>query len=840
MATQKAIVLLLFVFMGAAAMQGVRAQERGGWQGGSPGGGPSGPSNGQVRGVVQDATTGTPIEMATVAVWNAVDSTLATGAVTTADGVFEIEGLRPGRYSLKVSFIGYGTAPVYGVVVTPQSPRFDAGVIRLTEDTAALGEVEVSAERDFMEVRIDRTIYNTKDQIVSDGGSASDVLRNIPSVEVDMEGRISLRGNQNVAVLINGRPSQMTGDMLASFLQGLPASTVERIEVIPNPSARYDPDGMSGILNIVLKQRVETGLSGALTAGGGTRGEYNASGMVGYNRGALNARLNYGLRKGTREREGERYNEFRFATPYAYLETLSTGSREIFAHTFNGNVDYRLGEHNALSLSGLLSTRDVQGDDLNAYSEWVADLAERTRYDRTSLETGAALNMNVGLAFRRVLDPSRHEFVAEAQYDNGWDDEDQEYRQELLRPDADPVLTELERSELGERTGSTTLQVDYVRPLGKDGKLETGYKGTLQQLDSDIFSERFDLATGAFAPDSELDNTFTFDEQVHAGYGTIGQQFGAVGVQAGVRLEQALTTFYLSSTSTSYENDYFSIFPSAYLTYKLGEVHQLRASYSKRINRPRVSGWFNQLNPISDRSDPHFRRVGNPYLKPEYIHSTELTYTLTTKRTMLSVSPYYRRTVDVIRFLNEVDAQGVTTLTFKNLDMSESWGAEVISTLRFGERLNGFASFDLYRVATDGSSVEASLSNDAYGWSTRLNGTVKLTGTLSTQLSLFYRAPMDVEQGRMGSMTRSDIAFRQQLFGKRASLSVRVEDPFALAGFNMTRDTPTFYFENVNRWHARALNLSFTYNFGQQDRNMARRQGPPREQGGADMPDMGF
>ncbi len=814
---------------------------------GRPGGPPPGQGGmlqGQISGSVADAESGDPIPTATVAVWSVADSSLATGTVAGDDGSFLIEGIRPGRYYVKVSFIGYATETVDGIAITPQSLRADLGTIDLRVETAILDEVQVSAERDFMEVHIDKNVYNTKDQLVSEGGSATDVLRNIPSLEVDMEGKLSLRGNQNVAVLINGRPSQMNADMLASFLQGLPASSIERVEVIPNPSARYEPDGMSGIVNIVLKQKSDLGLSGALTAGVGTQEDYNASGMLGYSKGKLGARINYGFRTGNRERSGERFNEYRFESPFEYLETISEGENGNLSHTLNGNLDYQLSRRNTLSLSGLLSMRNGDGNNLNAYTEWSQGAEDNLlTYNRLNTDNDEDFNVDLGATYRYVVEPLKHELVAELRYENEREDEDEEYRQELIQPGVDPVLMELERSFLGNRNTSTALQIDYIRPLGKEGKIEVGYKGTLQELDSDIVNELFDTETGEFVPDTDFSNTFTFEEQVHSGYGIIGQQFGKLGAQAGVRVEQALTTFSLTALNESFDNNYFSAFPSAFLTYKFNDLHMVRASYSKRINRPRVGGRFNMLNPISDRSDPLFRRVGNPYLKPEYVHSAELTYTLNTKWAMFSISPYYRRTVDVIRFIDEVDENGVTTVTFKNLDMTESWGGQAILTARLGDRLNGFASFDLYRVATDAASVSDALSNNAYGWATRINGTIKLTPTLSMQASWFYRAPMNVEQGRMGAMTRSDIALRQQLFGNKASLSLRVSDPLNMSGFHIMRDTPTFYFENENRWNARAMNVTFTYNFGRQDRNTPRRQGPPREdQGGpaGDYPDMGM
>lgn len=809
-----------------------RAQEQG-----RPGGRAAAMAIGQISGTVRDLDAGDPIPSATVAIWYARDSTLATGAITGDDGRFSIEGIRPGRYYVKVSFIGFRTETVDRVAVTPQNPRVDLGDIRLTADTAQLDEVQITADRDFMEVRIDKTVYNTRDQLVSTGGSATDVLRNIPSVEVDMDGKVSLRGSQNVAVLINGRPAQMNGDMLASFLQGLPSSTVDRVEVIPNPSARYEPDGMSGILNIVLKQDVDRGVSGSFTGGVGTQEDFNLSGMLAYGRGALNTRVNYGFRRGIRASSGERLNEYRFRQPLDYLEAISTGARDMWSHSLNLNADYQLNKQNSIGVSAMLSTRSGDRNERSAYEALNASKTVYDRYDRVTEETSQSFNMDYTLSFKRVIQPAKHEFTAEARYGTDDDDQEKAFWQELLAPNPNPSIQGREINHQLQDNANGSVQLDYVRPLGEDTKLEAGYKGTLRRLGSDLSVETFSPSMNQYIPEPFYDNAFTYEERVHAGYGIIGAQLGALGLQAGARLEQANTTFDLETTGEAFDNGYFSVFPSAFVTYKFNDNYQLRGSYSKRINRPRT--WF--LNPLSDRDDPLFRREGNPYLKPEYVHSVEVGLSQTTRLGTLSLSPYYRRTVDVIRFINTVDPDGVTKLTFKNLDVNESWGAEAIGSIRLGDRFNGFGSFEVFRTTTDGSNVEAALTSDALGWSTRLNGTFKLMPTLDLQLSWFYRAPMDVEQGRIGSFSRSDIALRQQFLGRKASLSLRINDPLNTSGFNMWRDTPAFYLENARRWDSRSANLTFTYNFGQQDRNQNRRRMEDRgQQGGDESEMMGF
>ncbi|HLM66132.1 MAG TPA: TonB-dependent receptor, partial [Longimicrobium sp.] len=328
------------------------AQNPGGPPPGARPTGPGGPGaqqqGGTMRGTVQNPE-GQPVASAQVAVWSAADSTLVTGAVSRPDGSFRIDGLRPGRYYLKVSSLGFSTATTSVVAVSPQAPSADVGTVRLAAGVLQLEGLTVTAEAAPAGFAPDRNTYSTRDMPATQGGNATDVLRNVPAVEVDQDGKVSLRGNQNVAVQINGRPSPMNGDQLGSFLQQLPANMVERVEVIPNPSARYEPEGMAGIVNIVLKQNADLGLSGGLITGVGTGGRYNGSGNLGWQAGPLTLYGSYGFRHDQRQNSGLNYLE-RYATaggdPVLFLDQDIAGEFDMTSHLFNGSADYKLSEQN--------------------------------------------------------------------------------------------------------------------------------------------------------------------------------------------------------------------------------------------------------------------------------------------------------------------------------------------------------------------------------------------------------------------------------------------------------------------------------------------------------------
>lgn len=792
--------------------------------------------NGKISGTIVDKDNGKAIPTTTIAIWRAADSTLVTGAVTLDDGSFGIDGLRPGQYYARVSFVGYESFHVSDIVLKPGQMEAKLGTVKLVSDSQMLDEVEVTAERDFVEIGIDRTVYNTKDQLVSAGGSASDVLGNIPSVEVDIDGNVSLRGNQNVAVLINGRPTPMSGDALTGYLQGLPAEVIERVEVIPNPSAKYEPDGMAGILNIVLAKNREIGLSGGVTLSAATQGNYSASTNIGIQRGPINFFTTYGFRYGDREGEGERYWLDRLSDPEFALDQSSFDNRQSVSHNLNTTLDYNLSEKSTLTLGGTISHRGGERDGLTAYSELAAQQVLSNRFDRESLQDNLDLSTEYRLGYRWTADPGSHELNIEAEYEEEWEEDDGSYMEEAydLTDMALTSISEQQKDLQDENNREVSFLIDYTRPLGEVSKLEVGMRSELNLLHSDFFSETLNLETGQFEADVNLNNTFDYDQQVHAAYGILGTEVGRFGAQGGVRLEQALTTFNLKTTNEAFENNYFSVFPSAYLTYKLTDTRTLKLAYSKRINRPRTGGRFNQLNPFNSNEDPYNIRVGNPYLKPEYVHAFEFSFTQFTKATSLTLTPYFRHTVDVIRFYQRFE-EGVSVLTFENFDTSNSWGAEVIGTFRQGRKFNAYASFNAYKVVTDGSNVDTGLSNNALGFSTRFNGTYNISPSLDMQFSYFYRAPMNIENGRMAAMQSANLALRQKLFNDKANLSLRVSDIFGTMGFSMLRDDTRFFQEMNRSFQAQGIGINFSYNFGKQSKrnrsrgNMEERSAGPDE-----------
>lgn len=809
--------LLALVVAGcpAAALAQVPAQ-------GPPAGArPQAPS-GVIRGTVVDAASGGPVASASVGVWNAADSALVTGAVAGPDGVFRIEGLRPGSYYLRVGAMGY-TAATPRVALTPQALQADLGQIRLATAAVALEGLEVRAERAAVALAPDRNTYTARD-LAPAGGTATDVLRSVPAVEVDGEGKLSLRGNPNVAVQLNGRAAPMTGDQLAGFLQQLPANMVERVEVVPNPSAKYDPEGMAGIINIVMKQNTDLGLSGGVMASAGTGDRYNASGNLGYQSGPLTLFGSYGLNIDTRETNGYNLLESLVSpNTFAFQRQEILGTADVLGNVLNTSADLRLGKQSTLSSSLLFSDRAIELDTNNDYFRLNAqqDVFGRSR-DITD-NRGSDRTLDASLALRRTVEPQRNELSAEVRFNRA-----DFWTRNLFTVDsltvAGAVLgdqPELESTRMAAVNDNLTLQADYTRGLGSRTKLETGYKGSLRWLDNDYTLRSFSYPLDQWVRDANS-NQFSYDDQVHAVYGVLSRNAGKVDLQAGLRVERATSDFVLGG-GESYANDQTNFFPSGLASYNLSDTRQVKASYSRRIQR--VSTQL--LNPFAFHEDERNVIVGNPSLTPEFTHAFELGYQQSFPRGSLQVTPFFRRTEDVIRRTRTVDDLGVSTSTFSNLATSDAYGTDVTGSLRLGDRFSGFGSFNVFQMETDGSNVSPDLDTSAFTWSARMNASYKVSPTLDVQGMYMYRAPMNVEQGRVSSFSMASLSARQKLRGDRSSLTLRIMDPFNTMRFNVVTDDGRFIQETNRQFGARAVFLGFNYNFGRPPRI---RQPQPQQQ----------
>jgi len=767
-------------------------------------------TGGDIHGLVVDGANKAPISTAIVDV-TGIEAPTAAHAVTGTDGSFRAANLPPGRYRVRIHAIGYTPRPLPPIEISPSTPSVDVGTVTLAAAVVVLQPLQVTGQKQDVELAPDRNIYVVRDMPTTRGGTALDVLRNVPAVDVDIDNIVSLRGNTGVVLQINGRPSPLKPAQLGNFLAQVPADMVDKVEVIPNPSARENPEGDAGIINIVLKQKPDEGRSGGLTVGGGTTGHVDVGGNLGYERGPVSLFGSYGFLRDNRPRRDTIFRENDYQSPVTFLEEAGLRTQIPLAHTLTGSAGYQLGEHDELSADADYSTRH----EAETYSLLYRDLdSVRTLSalsDRFTRGTNHEFNFEATLAYKHGFAAKGHKLSSELRVVRAQEGGPSRIIARDLALDGTPSDTSaLERQTSWEHPDENSLRLDYVRPLSKVLRLEAGYRGSLQRFHTTLDTQVFDTAQAAWGPDSTRISDFTYRQVVHAGYGILDAQRGKFLLQAGIRIERATTQFHLLTTGATYENPYKSVFPSGLVAYNIDDTHQVKLSYSTRIRRPDDT---DLLDPTAHYLDPLNISRGNPYLKPEYVRALELGLQRTADRLTLQLTPFFRHTVDAVRTIRTLDTAGVMTRTFANISTSDAYGADV-TLARSGGRLSGFAGASAFRQVSDASNLGPGLSAKTFGWTSRTNATFRVTSTLDVQALLSYQAPMTVEQGRNASRTRFTLAARKKLMEDRMSVTLRVVDPFNTFRESSTTIDPRFYQVSDRRRTIRGLLLSVNWTFG--------------------------
>ncbi|MGQ0815312.1 MAG: outer membrane beta-barrel protein [Gemmatimonadota bacterium] len=668
------------------------------------------------------------------------DSALITGALTDANGRFRIDGMPAGAYLVNISFLGY-KARVNDVVITAEKKLADIGAIQLKTDVIAVEGVTAEAQRSAVTIAPDRSVYTTKSMLVASGGTATDVLRNVPELQVDPDGGVRLNGSQSVVIHINGRPSPIRGEALKTFLQQMPANRIDRVEVIPNPSAKYDPEGISGIVNLVLKENVDLGLSGSVFAGTDSRARHNLGLNIANQSGPWTVFANGSVNRG-RNTMGT----------FDSRQNLSTSPRTIFEADvdnemrgrfgwFDGSVERKTSKLSTAyaSLRTNRGTNDMEG--ISAYSLLDAARVPTSQFSYLNDNNCDFFWFDAALGFRRIVKSQQHEFSVEVRRTNNTNEAELDYVRQVLSP-SDNSADEL--GLVANETGVTDhiLQVDYTRPLTPQVKLETGYKGALRGTDFDNDIRRF-VGTTSTQPVALESTLYQYHEDYHQAYVTLAKQFGKLGAQIGARAEIANTEFELPTET--FADDYQSLFPSLNLAYTHSKAWSSRAAYSKRIERP----WPGMLNPTPPNTDSLNRFVGNPEPRPKFTHSLTYDLTRTLAAGQLKLSPYFRRTTDNWEYSRTVDARGIATVMWINTSQLDTWGATTTVSLRAGEKANGFLNLNLFHYDRDASAIAGANNLTGFQWEMSGNGNAQLKPGLFSQAFLRYAAPMTFPQGRM-------------------------------------------------------------------------------------------
>ena len=782
-------------------------------------------AQGTVRGKIVDENTGEPIEFVNIVITPKGSSHLAGGTITDEEGAFRIDELAYGGYVLTVSYIGYqNTTREFTLSATAKHAHFKQ--IAISEDNQMLKEVEVTGIRSQMKFEIDKKVFNVDQAIAATGGSASDILQNIPSVEVDTEGTVSLRGSESVTVWINGKAQGLTADNQGDILEQMPAESIERIEVITNPSAKYSPEGTVGIINIVLKRDRKAGYYGSAQAGVSMYdldfGGYNASANINYSSGKLDAYANISYRERHHRNENTSYRENYMGADTTYLNQLGHGNmngRNMFTRaglTWHATAK----DHISVDLMGMLGNpRRSNVLDYTGGRVMNGDLGEDYTRQRTTSSTGQMRMYNLSLGYKHEWNTTHWiDFTASRHH---WGHSDSsEYVDSTYRGG----VAEYGSYQLQESTGGSVdyeVQLDYENAFNENHKLQAGYRGTFTRENSPVSTYG--------SPDRQqeiesLYNRFIYSRDLHALYATYsGKLWKCFGYQVGLRGE-----YYAVSTDSHHKKDgtisthpekidpVFQLFPSMFLSYQLPGDNELQVNYTKRVRRP----WGGQLNSFRNISDSTNISFGNPLLKPEFSNAFELNYLKSWENHMLSISAYYRTTDDIMQRISYIEGD-IMYSTTDNVAQSLSSGVEIVGKNRLFGKLDLTTTVNMYYYRLEafdftlpnGANLHGDASED-FSWNIRMMGTIGLPKAWSLQVTGMYNAKSVIAQGYRAPNYGLDAGVRKQFAEGKWSFSLNGRDLLNSRRFHSVKWGENFYQNSSNFRGGRQISGTLTYSFG--------------------------
>jgi len=752
-----------------------------------------------------------PVAYATVAVLGAGNS-VAGGALTEDDGNFSIDINTAGTYNIKVSGIGIDAKTVSNVTVAPNERVKKLGNITVTSSNKMMKEVQITAERAMMEMHVDKKVFNVEKNITTAGGSASDVLQNVPSVSVDVDGNVALRGKSNITVLIDGKPATLLGGDVASALQSLPAASVESVEVITNPSAKYDAQGMGGIVNIVTKRDKKLGLNGSVTAGAGTRDKYNG----GLNLNLKNEKWNVFLNSNFRLNSNYQHNS---TDRENHTDAFTFNSYEDNQRRFNGwfnsvGAEYTFDEHNSATLTQNLNLMQWGNKGATDYSVFNGgNLATLQR--RTADNLGQPLSSSTSADYKHKFKKPKQELTSNATFAKTWVKRTQEYYTYLYDGYSNLLRAPIFQDAPGEGPNSSlNAQADFATPfLVPNGKLELGAKTQMLWFESSN-DPIIDSGDGQHT-DYLLLNKYNYTQNTHAGYANFSNQAGNWSYQGGLRLEYA---DYRGTVSTLggnvFTNDYLGLFPSVFVSYKLPKDQTVYISSTRRTDRP--SFW--RLMPYVDVSNPQDTSVGNPNLLPEFIYNTELNYQKQVKGGHnIILSAYYQYTKNLIERYRKFYPDGTSFTQPQNLNSGTTYGLELTAKTQILPIWDAIFNFNFFENRIEGTNIDPVLDNSGSSWFGKVNTNVKLPEGFSLQVNGNYEAPKVAAQGELQEVYWVDVALRKNLWGGKANVVFNMSDIFNTRKYTTVFDQPGYLQTTYRDRETRIGNITFTYRFGKSD-----------------------
>ncbi|MFV0540594.1 MAG: TonB-dependent receptor domain-containing protein [Aestuariibaculum sp.] len=761
-----------------------------------------------ISGTIIDKDTKQPLEYATVAFFSKEENKIVDGGITDFDGKFSIQ-ISNGTYDISIEYISYKKITLFNKKLEKD---VTLGVISLEEDLEALDEVEIIAEKTTVDIKLDKKIYNVGSDLTVRGASVSDVLDNVPSVSVDVEGNVSLRGNDNVRILINGKPSGLVGLNSTDALRQLPAESIERVEVITSPSARYDAEGTGGILNIILRRSKLQGFNGAVTLNTGYPARAGISGNINYRTGNINifntTSYDYRESPGQSVTKTEYFNG---SNPSTFLNEYREFDRNGKGFTTNTGIEWYITNSASLTTSVVYSNRPSDRVATNNIYELDIDgnlIKESFRRDPES-EDDKSIQYSVNFD-KQFGDNSEHKLTFDFQIENTEEDEFS-----MITQDG----SDAERVQTIENQNNILLQTDYVLPIGEVSQFEMGYRGSFNELDTDYTLEYYD--NGDYILDTDVSNNLIYREYVNAAYTQFGSKIKKkFSYLLGLRLEDTRITIDQATSGDFERKNYLGLFPTINLGYEINEDQSLLFGYNRRISRPRSRF----INPFPSRSSATNIFQGNPDINPSYSNKVDLGYLTKIGKLTLNSSIYYEHATDVFTFIaedtGETTSIGGTEVAIIrrnpiNLATNDRTGFEFTLTYRPTNKWNVNGNFNLFHSKTKGFYNNIDYGAENLSWFARLNNKYTLPGEIDWQTRLFYAGPREDAQNKSKGEFGMDLAFSRDLFKEKASLAFNINDVFNSRKRRTESTTDTFVSDSEFQWRKRSFTLSFTYRFNQ-------------------------
>ncbi|WP_298155427.1 outer membrane beta-barrel family protein [Flavobacterium sp.] len=811
---------------------------------------PEGPKV-KVSGRVIEKGTTTPMEYTTITLQNTSNPKIVTGGITNNKGEFDFE-VTPGTYDIKIEFISFKPVEIKQKSITE---NLSFGVILLEPDVTLLNEVEIRVDKTTVEIKLDKKVYNVGNDLMVKGGTVSDVLDNIPSVAVDADGTVSLRGNENVRILIDGKPSNAIN--ITEALRQIPADAIDKVEVVTNPSARYDSEGGGGLLNIILKKGKNLGLNGTVILSTGDPENYGASGNLNYKLENFNLFTTTGYNY--RNNPGNSLTNSEYLNPDGSTRSFTDEKRynERISEGVNSNFGIDMYLDKSTTWTNAINYRKNSGSNPEevTYNNYDANRENLFRTSRFNDQNSRSQNVEYSTNLTKNFKKQGHKFTIDGSFSNN-DDHDKS----MIQNNSDVV--KLERTSNDQKQSRNMIQSDYVLPIGKKSQFEAGYKGEFNKLLTDYRVDTLNTDINQYLPNPFFSNILEYKEKINALYTQFGTKVNKFSVLLGLRWEDSNITINQLTSEDYNTKKYNNFFPSAFLTYEISDQSSVSLSYSRRISRPRGR----QINPFSNYSSNINIFQGNPDLDPAFTDALDLGYLKKWDKLTLSTSMYLNKTTDSFQFIRKESGDFVNVVSggkdIVNNDGSisivdgEDYKIPVILTspinlateYRFGFeftlnynpykwwKLN--SNFNFFRNQTDGdysyvdfkgNIITQNFDNTAYSWFTRLTSKITLPYKIDWQTNLTYNGPQNNAQGRTLGNFGANLGFSKDLLKDKATLALNVQDVF-----NSRKRINDTYLPSLNshsemQWRVRQVNLSFTYRFNK--KKAERERQPKREQG---------